>query len=159
MSGNETRHSITGGWLGAYYYDNRLRPPVRFEATFTAGPASGHGEVESNVQRFGGSILDDENGNGTAMVTHGIQQGNFVRFVKVYAQPAPGLYPIQYVGTLSEDGRLMSGHWKLTLSESRRARGREITGTWEARRLWHADTNATSESEDARRELTNTSER
>ncbi|MBC7805881.1 MAG: hypothetical protein H7145_06995 [Akkermansiaceae bacterium] len=146
---SESSHSVAGGWLGAYYYESRTRTPVRFEATF----ARLTGEQGSG-ERFGGSILDDEGGSGSAVVSHGVQQENFVRFVKVPNPPAPGLFPANYVGTLSEDGRVITGHWKITLGESRRGRAREIVGTWEARRLWHASDDETSREAGAESELT-----
>ena len=148
---NESAQSVAGGWLGAYYYESRTRTPVRFEATFirlTGG--------EIGMERFGGSILDDEGGNGSADVSHGVQQGTFVRFVKIHTPPASGLFPVHYVGTLSEDGRILTGHWKMTMSENRRARAREIVGTWEARRLWHEAMSETTQEESSERELTGT---
>lgn len=141
---NETSHSVAGGWLGAYYFESRTRTPVRFEATFARMTSE-----EGNGERFSGSILDDEGGSGSAVVLHGVQQGSFVRFVKVPNPPAPGLFPANYVGTLSEDGRVITGHWKVTLSETRRGRAREIVGTWEARRLWHADSEDLSQEAEA----------
>lgn len=129
----ESSLDIAGGWLGAYYYESRTRTPVRFEASFARIT-----DEAGNGDRFGGTILDDEGGSGAAVVSHGVQQGSFVRFVKMPNPPAPGLFPSNYVGTLSEDGRVVTGHWKITLSETRRGRAREIVGTWEARRLWHA---------------------
>ncbi|MBC8135056.1 MAG: hypothetical protein H8F28_04110 [Fibrella sp.] len=146
---SESSHSVAGGWLGAYYFESRTRTPVRFEASFARLT-----DAEGNGERFGGSILDDEGGSGSAVVSHGVQQGNFVRFVKVPNPPAPGLFPANYVGTLSEDGRVITGHWKITLGESRRSRAREIVGTWEARRLWHADESETGQEAEAERELT-----
>lgn len=136
--------SVAGGWLGTYYYDSRLSLPVQFEATFTRDSGA-----EGDGERFGGKILDDANGNGEAVIGHGIQQVRFVRFVKTYLQAAPGRYPVSYVGTLSESGLLLNGHWKLSLSATRRARAREVTGTWEARRIWHADESDTAEDEGA----------
>ncbi len=147
---SETSQSVAGGWLGAYYFESRTRTPVRFEASFVRLPdPEGDGGG-----RFGGSLLDDEGGSGSAVVSHGVQQGSFVRFIKVPNPPAPGLFPANYVGTLSEDGRVLTGHWKITLSETRRGRAREIVGTWEARRLWHAGDDETGQGAEAERELT-----
>ncbi len=128
---NDFSPSVAGGWLGAYYYESRVRMPVRFEATFARSNGG-----EGGGERFGGTILDDEGGGEAAEVSLGVQQGTFIRFVKIYSPPAPGVFPVHYVGTLSSDGRLMTGHWKIMLGESRRARAREIVGTWEARRSW-----------------------
>ncbi len=129
---NESVHSVVGGWLGAYYFESRTRTPMQFEATFLR-------LATGEAARFGGSILEDAGGSGGAIVSHGVQQGNFIRFTKLPNPPAPGLFPTNFVGTLSEDGRIIKGHWKTTLSETRRGRAREIVGTWEVRRLWHGD--------------------
>ena len=126
--------SVAGGWLGTFYYANRTLLPVRFEATFARLSEKGDG-----AERFNGSIMDDDGGHGDAQVSQGVQQGTFVRFVKTYTPPMPGLFPVHYVGTLSAEGRLLTGHWKITLVQNRHARAREITGTWEARRRWTAD--------------------
>ena len=127
-------HSIAGGWLGTFYYASRTLLPVRFEASFVR--QAGDGDTE----QFCGSVVDDDNGDGVAQVAHGVRQAAFIRFTKRYMPPAPGLYPVAYVGTLSADGRLLTGHWKIALAGSRRARARELVGTWDARRVWTADT-------------------
>jgi hypothetical protein len=103
--------SIAGGWLGTYAYQG---PPTRFEATFT--PALGEG-------RFSGTILDDGR-LGEANAT-GSQTGREVRFVKLYLRP--GMAPVAYQGTLSEDGRTLTGTWRI---------GADAQGIWDAHRLW-----------------------
>jgi len=152
MSLSESGQSIAGGWLGAYYYDSRIHLPVRFEATFVRLRTT-DSVLEPEIERFAGTIMDDENGNGSAIITHGVQQGTFVRFTKVFTPPAPGLFPMLYVGTLSEDKRKITGHWKISVSANRRTRAREITGTWEARRLWHSDVDDTTIAEGATEEI------
>jgi hypothetical protein len=111
-------HSIAGGWLGTYYYDS-YSEPTRFEASFSA---------MGRDWRFGGRILDD-GPLGDANAINGAQTGQKVSFVKVYVRPPGGhiTVPVYYEGQLSEDGKTMSGTWRLSLS---------TTGTWEARRLW-----------------------
>ncbi|MBC8140218.1 MAG: hypothetical protein H7Y38_02115 [Armatimonadetes bacterium] len=148
---SETYHSIAGGWLGTYYYTARTMLPVRFEASFVR--QSGGEAVESGGERFAGSVIDDDGGHDYATVSRGIQQGTFVRFVKTYAPPEPGLFPVSYVGTMSGDGRTLTGHWKIALTESRRARAREIVGTWEARRIWTAVEGEDAQDAGAGREL------
>lgn len=148
--GNETYHSIAGGWLGTYYHAARTMLPVRFEASFVRQVG---GELETGGERFGGSVVDDEGGHDYATVSRGVQQGTFVRFVKTYTPPEPGLFPVSYVGTMSGDGRTLTGHWKIALTESRRARAREVVGTWEARRIWTAVEGETEQEAGAERGL------
>lgn len=107
---------VAGGWLGAYAYDGPMQdqPPVRFEATFLPAPGAG---------RFSGSILDAGQ-MGEANVT-GSQTGRKVQFPKQYLRP--GMKPIAYQGTLSEDGRVLTGTWQISA---------EAQGVWDARRLW-----------------------
>ena len=126
MSG-ERDHSILGGWLGTYYYRSRYEMPVRFEATFSL--------LRDNPSGFSGTILDDIP-IGEAAVTHGLQTGPNVRFTKTYRQPPPEyeVGPIYYLGTLSDDGKRMTGTWETQYRH--RGRLRRMTGNWDARRLW-----------------------
>ncbi|HEX5324743.1 MAG TPA: hypothetical protein VFW40_13220 [Capsulimonadaceae bacterium] len=123
--------NIAGGWLGTYYYIGGNRPDnprVRFEASFTSSPSG----------QFEGTILDAHRLLGAANV-YGNQHGLSVRFTKAYRSAIPGgrTMRVEYRGTLSEDGQLVRGEWKITgpchipLPWS--------YGTWEARRAWHSE--------------------
>ena len=119
---NETHHSIAGGWLGTYYYAARTILPVRFEASFTR-QTGGEAGGENNTERFGGSIVDDEGGHDYAAVSRGIQQGTFVRFVKTYTPAdARGCSRWHMSARCRRTGATITGHWKIALTESRRAR-------------------------------------
>lgn len=126
MSG-EHDHSVLGGWLGTYYYRSRYEMPVRFEATFSL--------LQDAATGFGGTILDDIP-TGEAVVTHGLQTGPNIRFTKTYRDPPPryGLGPVHYLGTLSEDGKQMTGTWEIQYHHEGKPRRR--TGNWDAHRLW-----------------------
>ena len=131
---NDIFATIAGGWLGTYAYQGRYagQPPERFEATFTLPDREGH---------FTGSVLDD-GPMGAADVTDGLQAGLAVRFTKIYrtrqTEPGNELLPIQYEGTLSEDGRFMRGLWMiLPRARGRRVNSMRIHGVWDAHRLWH----------------------
>ena len=131
-------HSVAGGWLGTYTYrgTQRTAPPVRFEATLAAGDAG----------RFSGTILDD--GKGGEARVDGTQDNNRVRFTKIYARRVGGYaHPVEYDGTLSDDGRTMKGTWHTNNT---------LTGAWEARRLWSAEgeQETLTEPEAVTRELT-----
>ena len=99
---------LNGAWLGTYWQDDQ---PTRFEATL----------VQSN-NVLTGSILDD--GPTGEATLNGEVIGRRVSFVKRYLTNHP--YPIQYDGTVSEDGNSLQGNWILEGSSS--------SGTWEARR-------------------------
>ena len=122
--------------------------PVRFEATFTAARGT------SGV--FRGTILDD-GVLGEAVVSHGLQTGRLVRFTKTYIKSVQGrvLAPVRYQGTLSEDGKVISGTWKLESWHS----GRVVrtSGHWEAIRRWSESEEIESLSDESQRELSNSS--
>jgi hypothetical protein len=101
MSG---KNSVSGSWLGNYYYESTAQP-FGFEAVFI--------EVNGNVE---GSILDDGQ-LGEARVF-----GNFadpeLTFTKKYNKP--GHNPVVYQGTISDEGKKLSGTWRISnLSKGR----------------------------------------
>lgn len=127
MSDATPDHSILGGWLGTYYYRSRHEMPVRFEATFSP--------LRDDATGFGGTILDDLP-SGEAVVTHGQQTGPSVRFTKTYREPTAGSEgaPIHYLGTMSDDGKLVTGSWETHFR--RQGKLRRLKGKWDARRMW-----------------------
>jgi hypothetical protein len=120
-------HSIAGGWLGTYVYDVRFKTmkPARFEATFTVNGGSD--------TAFSGTILDD-NYLGEAQVD-GVQTGGLVKFTKTYltSKASRGKHSVEYVGTMSEDGRRIAGTWKIAIWLG------VTSGSWEAQRRWAED--------------------
>jgi hypothetical protein len=108
---------LSGGWLGTYWYPGR-RLPCRFEATLTHVPRSG---------QLSGTILDD--GRLGMASLGGATTGDAVAFTKVYR--SPGLEPVQYEGTVAEDGRSMTGTWVIAPGGPVR-----LQGTWEMHRSW-----------------------
>ncbi len=135
---NSPEHSLAGGWLGTYAYggSSSRRPPVRFEATWTA-----HGDEG----RFTGPVLDD--GPLGEAQTDGMQTGRQVAFTKVYVNQSSSItHPIAYEGTLSEDGTQITGTWRLST----------LSGTWDAHRLWSHEAN--NEHVEARTEAPSASE-
>lgn len=98
---------ISGSWLGTYWQNDS---PTRFEATLVVGDSS-----------LSGSILDD-NLLGEARIS-GEVVGRSIQFTKRYLTSSPT--PIDYSGTISEDGNSMSGRWRI---------GQKHSGQWEAHR-------------------------
>ncbi|MBW4466956.1 MAG: hypothetical protein KME07_16150 [Pegethrix bostrychoides GSE-TBD4-15B] len=98
---------INGSWLGTYWQNDS---PTRFEATLVVGDGS-----------LSGSILDD-NLLGEARIS-GEVVGRSIQFTKRYLTSSPT--PIDYSGTISEDGNSMSGNWRI---------GQKYSGQWEAHR-------------------------
>src|SRR5271167_4205688 len=95
---NETKHLLSGCWYGNYYYASAGDKPYGFEAVFI-----------ENAGAVSGNILD-LGVHGEAGVT-----GTFtypeVHFSKVYYKG--GRSSVVYEGTMSEDGKMLSGDWQI----------------------------------------------
>jgi hypothetical protein len=111
---SEVNHSIAGDWLGHYLYDEGVIGSC-FEAIFLE---SG-GYIE-------GSILDGGQ-LGEAFVSGTFEYPN-LRFTKKYRRA--GLEPVNYIGSMSEDGQTISGSWWIDA----RGEGAHTSGTWTASR-------------------------
>jgi hypothetical protein len=98
---------LSGMWLGTYWQRDT---PTRFEATLVQGGNA-----------LSGSILDDGY-LGEAWLA-GTTAGRQVQFVKRYL--GQSLPPVDYAGTVSEDGNHISGQWSIAGFDS---------GPWEAHR-------------------------
>jgi hypothetical protein len=108
MTDAEPNHSVQGSWRGHFYYAEKPGQGHGFEAVFV----DMNGIVEGN-------ILDDDN-LGEAVVGGSFHYPN-LQFTKIYRNKAE---PIKYYGTMSDDGKELSGSWMLS----------EISGTWRATR-------------------------
>lgn len=95
-----TDHSIAGTWKGHYSYRDDPEDGSGFEAVF----------YEDSNGALEGHVLDDEE-FGQATIS-GVFSYPRVNFTKVYAMK--GLSPIEYQGTMSGDGKSMSGTWIIT---------------------------------------------
>ena len=94
---SQVTHSIGGGWRGKYFY---------------ALDGSAHGWEAVFVESNGiieGNILDD--GYLGEANAGGVFRYPFVRFTKLYR--TKGMLPVQYEGTMSEDGKMMTGRWSI----------------------------------------------
>ncbi|NJL45751.1 MAG: hypothetical protein HC922_08585 [Leptolyngbyaceae cyanobacterium SM2_3_12] len=98
---------LSGTWLGTYWQRGN---PTRFEATLVQGGNT-----------LSGRLLDDGY-LGEAQMS-GTVAGHRVHFVKRYFNSSQA--PIDYTGTVSEDGDHMGGQWYI---------GQFDAGTWEAHR-------------------------
>ncbi|WP_026072523.1 hypothetical protein [Nodosilinea nodulosa] len=98
---------LSGMWLGTYW---QRGTPTRFEVTLVQGGTT-----------LSGSILDADY-LGEAQLS-GTVSGRQVRFVKRYL--TSNQTPIDYSGTVSEDGDHMAGQWSIAGFDA---------GPWEAHR-------------------------
>ncbi len=94
---DENNAGITGSWWGNYYYSSATKA-YGFEAVF----------VDSNGA-LSGNILDMGT-LGEATVT-GTFSSPVVGFTKVYYKG--GNAPVKYDGTMSSDGKSMTGTWQI----------------------------------------------
>lgn len=95
---NGTSYSIQGNWQGRYFYKTRAEA-FAFEAVFI--------EINGRVE---GNILD------AGRLGEAVVAGTFgypsLEFTKRYYQETRG-GPVRYRGTMSEDGKMLSGTWQL----------------------------------------------
>ena len=128
---SKSHMSVRGSWLGNYYYA-QISQPCAFEAVF----AEQDGVVD-------GSILDD-GALGEAIVVGSFAYPS-LSFQKRYNNTS--LAPIFYEGLLSDDGKRLSGSWRISS---------ECQGSWVAWRLDGEELPAELETEGEKEEVTNT---
>ena len=107
-------HSIQGSWRGRYFYKTRGEAHG-FEAVFV--------DINGRVE---GNILDD------GILGEALVSGHFgypsLSFSKIYLVKNSHRQAVNYRGTMSEDGKMLSGTWYIS-------DGLTTTGTWLAVRL------------------------
>ena len=118
--------NLTGDWSGHYSYPRGFGPTTPFLA-----------RIEDDGGRFTGTIVEPDTLTGRALTASitGLRHGTSVDFTKTYGPGARFGYenPVDYVGSLSEDGNVLKGVWSLL----------ELDGTFEMHR------EAAAEEEDA----------
>lgn len=119
MTSSDHNHSIAGSWMGQYFYLGQQNGSA-FEVVFV--------EIGSGFEkRIEGSVLDNCN-LGEAMVS-----GTFtypsLQFTKTYI--GKRLDPVEYRGTMNEEGTVLSGNWYIR--PSGKGSGAAM-GTWIATR-------------------------
>ncbi|RTL35687.1 MAG: hypothetical protein EKK48_28830 [Candidatus Melainabacteria bacterium] len=109
-----TSHKIDGKWRGHYTYSDNPDRGSAFDASFTDSKGA-----------LSGEIVDDEWLGAAVLV------GSFnyptVRFTKQYTTLK--VASIDYQGTMSDDGKTMSGKWVIYESEL------TMRGSWHAYRI------------------------
>lgn len=97
---------LTGQWNGTYAYPGSAGPATPFVATIVE--SSGHvaGSI-SEPDLFTGAVIE--------ATIAGARSGSGVDFTKTYGASASGAYdnPVDYVGSLSGDGNVVTGVWSL----------------------------------------------
>jgi hypothetical protein len=108
MTKGESGHSIQGNWRGRYFYRSSS-DAHGFEAVFI--------DICGRVE---GNILDDGSlGEAVVAGTFGYPS---IEFTKIYYRKTAG-GAVKYRGTMSEDGKMLSGTWQ---------RPGSVSGTWVA---------------------------
>jgi hypothetical protein len=129
-------HGITGNWRGHYTYSARPDDGGNFDAIFT--------EKDGNLK---GEIRDE------GILGHAVVSGTFVfpdvNFTKTYF--TRGLEPIQYVGTMSGDGKTMTGRWTIQPHTG----APPLKGTWMAHRTDNEEKKKEKQAEQQRQNLEN----
>jgi hypothetical protein len=109
-------HGITGNWRGHYTYSTNPDEGSNFDAIFVES----EGSLKGNIR--------DESMLGEAVLDGSFAYPN-VSFTKTYY--TRGLSPISYTGTMSGDGKTITGRWKIVIQNS----SFEVKGTWMAHRV------------------------
>ena len=98
-SANDNK-SVQGSWRGYYTYSSTPSKQFGFEAVLLQDAS---GAVDGNIL--------DHGRLGEARVS-----GSFgypsLKFIKMYDNKTKA--PVQYSGTMSEDGNILSGHWHIS---------------------------------------------
>jgi hypothetical protein len=114
---SRTAHDLTGQWHGEYAYPRHQAPVTPFVAAITEH--DGH---------IGGTVMEIDPIDGSTLesVLFGKRREQSVSFTKTYDRTGTGHYeePVDYVGTLSDDGNVIAGIWSLSVWD----------GTFEMRR-------------------------
>ena len=113
---NMAEHDINGQWRGFYSYQKWPDAGSGFDADFYESKGTLEGSITDHDMLLGEASLS----------------GSFnfpsVKFVKVYMHAHK--VPINYEGTMSDDGKSMSGKWTIV-----ELSGDTSTGFWSAHRL------------------------
>ncbi|HEY9676420.1 MAG TPA: hypothetical protein V6C76_00355 [Drouetiella sp.] len=115
LAGGLMSHTIEGRWRGHYTYHSVPDSGSGFDAEFVA-----------DKNTISGDIIDHEQ-LGPA-VCAGAFSYPHVQFTKQYVQSGRGMHPIEYVGTMSDDGKTMRGKWTIYDSTM------QVHGSWTAHR-------------------------
>jgi hypothetical protein len=107
---DNTTPQLSGSWYGNYYYASGTTP-YGFEAVFIER----NGAVEGNILDLG--ISGEASISGTFTYPR-------LQFRKTYYKLAKN--PVDYEGTMSSDGKTLTGNWKIPPSAK---------GTWIAWRI------------------------
>lgn len=111
---------LSGQWTGEYAYPNGFGPVTPFLAV-----------IEDHAGRLSGTIIEPNIVEGGTLEADlvGIRSGNGVDFTKTYTPGASRHYdePIDYVGSTSEEGMVISGVWSLLDLDGTFVMRRELT--------------------------------
>ena len=98
--------NLSGQWSGEYAYPGQAGPVTPFLAL-----------IEDHGGRVSGTIIEPNTIEGGTLEAElvGTHNGNSIDFTKTYAPRASRHYdnPVDYVGSVSEDGALIRGVWSL----------------------------------------------
>ncbi len=111
----QDKHGITGNWRGHYTYSKNPDEGSNFDAIFVES----EGILKGNIR--------DESMLGEAVLNGSFAYPN-VSFTKTYY--TPGMSPIKYTGTMSGDGKTITGRWVIDAPNH----PIEVKGTWMAHR-------------------------
>jgi hypothetical protein len=113
--GKNSNQSVQGEWLGNYYYAGQGQA-FGFQAVFVQSGSSVEGNILDNGQL------------GEAKVFGSFAYPN-LSFTKTYHA---GRTPVEYRGTLNEEGDCLSGTWSIVIPTQTGGKVTASNGTWSA---------------------------
>ena len=99
--------NVTGFWTGSYWHYQHGQPAVPFLAN-----------LDDKAGRLSGSISEPDlylkTGTRLEALLIGYREGKRVTFAKAYDGAGPFAHRVDYTGSLSDDGKTISGSWYLS---------------------------------------------
>lgn len=99
---------VDGFWTGEYLYDKAGFPTVEFQAELRQLEAI----ISGNTTEF--NTFDHEAGQIIIGELFGKVAGHSISFTKVYKNTSYAADEIAYTGSVSDDGKLITGRWNIT---------------------------------------------
>ena len=99
--------NVSGFWTGEYTYSQLNDSPVPFQVELKQVAAL----VEDTTTEQ--NTFDEQAGQILIAELFGKVSGNHISFTKIYSNSPMGRDKVLYSGTVSEDGNIITGQWKI----------------------------------------------
>ncbi|SFR80044.1 hypothetical protein [Sphingomonas jatrophae] len=100
------RMNLTGAWFGSFSYLGTTQADVSFIATIEEVAGLVTGETSEHTDVAGLQVE-------LKAILRGSREGADVSFIKAYDGAGMAAHAVEYRGTLSDDGKRVSGAWEM----------------------------------------------